>query len=109
MGDSIVVVTGASGSIGRRVVRDVSADRTVSRVVAVGRGAVASSTPGNASEAEGRSVPFALDDPRLADAVAGAPELIVVSAASGPELDGTGGADSVEPASGTGSATGSIT
>ncbi|MCD9625599.1 NAD-dependent epimerase/dehydratase family protein [Rhabdothermincola salaria] len=90
---NVVVVTGAAGSIGRRVVDDVASDRLVRRVVAVDRAGMASSTPGSTHRAEVRSVPFALDDPRLAGAVAGATEVILVSAASGPELDGTGGAE----------------
>lgn len=90
---NVVVVTGAASSIGRRVVDDVASDRSVRRVIAVDPRGSRSPARGTGHRAEVQSFPFALDDPRLADAVDGATEVILVSASSGPELDGTGGAE----------------
>lgn len=89
----MVVVTGAAGSLGRRVVEQAAADPGVARVVAVDPALPASSTPETDQRAEVRGVPFALDDPRVAQAVAGATEVVLVGPSSGPLIDGTGGAE----------------
>jgi nucleoside-diphosphate-sugar epimerase len=94
---SVVVVTGAGSPLGRRIVVAIAADPAVARVVAVdpvlhvdGRRRVEGS-------AEVRVAPFGLGDPRLADAVTGATELVHLGPSQGPELDGTGGTDADVP------------
>jgi nucleoside-diphosphate-sugar epimerase len=88
---SIVVVTGAAGPLGRRVVDDVAGAPGVARVVAVGPSLVASTTPASPKRAEVRVAPFLLDDPRLAEALVGATDVVHLGSSVGPELDGTGG------------------
>lgn len=88
---SVVVVTGAAGPLGRRVVEDAAADPSVARVVALDPALAPSSRRAAAGQAEVRVAPFALGDPRIAAAVAGATELVHLGPAAGPELDGTGG------------------
>jgi nucleoside-diphosphate-sugar epimerase len=91
--EAIVVVTGAAGAIGRRVVDAVASDPHVTRVVAVDHRVAPTTRRAASGRAEVRFVPFALDDPRLALAVAGATELVHLGPAAGAELDGTGGSE----------------
>jgi nucleoside-diphosphate-sugar epimerase len=90
----IVVVTGADGPVGRRVVGLALDEPGVDRVVAVGRDLgdhPAGSRRGG--DVELVAAPFALDDPRLAALVRGATRLLHLGARRGLDLDGTGGAD----------------
>lgn len=91
--EAIVVVTGAAGPLGRRVVDDVATDPHVTRVVAIDPGLAPATRRASDGWAEVRCVPFGLDDPRLALAVAGATELVHLGPAAGAELDGTGGSE----------------
>jgi nucleoside-diphosphate-sugar epimerase len=91
----IVVVTGADGAVGRRVVELALAEPGVERVVAVGLRPGAHPTqsrPATPTEAELVPAPFPLDDPRLAALVRGATRLVHLGARRGLDLDGTGGA-----------------
>lgn len=89
-----MVVTGADGPVGRRVVTQVLGEPGVDRVVAVGR-RLGDHPAGRdrGGEVELVSAPFALDDPRLAPLVRGATRLLHLGARRGLDLDGTGGAD----------------
>ena len=89
----IVVVTGADGPIGRRVVAMSLATAGVDRVIAVGLSSskrdFAASTGGAGAELV--PAPFALDDPRLVNVLQGATRLIHLGPRHGLEIDGTGG------------------
>jgi nucleoside-diphosphate-sugar epimerase len=90
----IVVVTGADGAVGRRVVDRALAEPGVDRVVAVGTTAAshpARRPPEGATELV--PAPFDLDDGRLVALVRGATRLVHLGPRSGLDLDGTGGAD----------------
>jgi nucleoside-diphosphate-sugar epimerase len=90
---SVVVVTGAGSPLGRAVVAAVAADPAVARVVAIDPVLHVDGGRRVEGSAEVRVAPFALGDPRLADAVTGATELVHLGTSKGPELDGTGGTD----------------
>jgi nucleoside-diphosphate-sugar epimerase len=94
-GGEIVVVTGADGPIGRRVVAMSLATAGVSRVVAVGLSTskrdFLAAAPGAGPELV--PAPFALDDPRLVNVLRGATRLIHLGPRQGLEIDGTGGTD----------------
>jgi len=91
----IVVVTGADGPVGRRVVTLALQEPGVERVVAVGQ--VVGDHPAGRRRGgdcvELVAAPFALDDPRLASLMRGATRLLHLGARRGLDLDGTGGAD----------------
>lgn len=87
----IVVVTGAAGPLGRRVVDAVAADPAVTRVLAVDPALAPGSHPARSGQCEVRVVPFGLTDPRMCPALAGATQLVHLGPASGEPLDGTGG------------------
>src|SRR6478609_7042478 len=84
----IVVVTGAGGALGRRVVSSTLDQPGVERVVAVGQ-ALGDHPAGRCRGGE----EVALDDPRLAALTKGATRLVHLGARSGLDLDGTGGAE----------------
>jgi nucleoside-diphosphate-sugar epimerase len=91
----IVVVTGASGALGRRVVSSLLEQPGVERVVAVGQ-ALGDHPAGRrrgGEEIELVAAPFALDDSRLAALTRGATRLVHLGPRSGLDLDGTGGAE----------------
>jgi len=91
----IVVVTGAGGALGRRVVSSTLQEPGVERVVAVGQ-ALGDHPAGLRRGGEGVELvaaPFALDDPRLAALARGATRLVHLGGRRGLDLDGTGGAE----------------
>src|SRR6478736_9489241 len=90
----IVVVTGADGAVGRRVVGLFLDEPGVERVVAVGQN-LGDHPAGRrrGGEVELVAAPFGLDDPRLAALTKGATRLVHLGARRGLDLDGTGGAD----------------
>jgi len=88
---AIVVVTGAGGPVGRQAIATIAADPGVSRVVAVDAALAPAARVHGVGGADVRVAPFALDDPRLAIALAGASVLVHLGPVSGLELDGTGG------------------
>jgi nucleoside-diphosphate-sugar epimerase len=91
----VVIVTGADGPIGRRVVAMSLATAGVRRVVAVGLSTSKRdflvAAPGAGPELV--PAPFALDDPRLVNVLRGATQLIHLGPRQGLEIDGTGGTD----------------
>ena len=89
--ERIVVVTGAGGPLGRRVVDELIGLSTGGRVVAVDPALDPSARLGWGAPASVRAAPFALGDPRLAPALAGADVVVHLGPSSGPQLDGTGG------------------
>jgi nucleoside-diphosphate-sugar epimerase len=92
MGET-VVVTGAEGAVGRRVVALALELPGVERVVAVGQSlADLPADRGRGDHGGLVAAPFALDDPRLAALVRGATRLVHLGARRGLDLDGTGGA-----------------
>jgi nucleoside-diphosphate-sugar epimerase len=91
----IVVVTGAEGAVGRRVVTLALEEPGVERVVAVGPQVPSDHPAGRrrGEDVELVAAPFALDDPRLAALMRGATRLVHLGARRGLDLDGTGGSE----------------
>src|SRR6478735_5138875 len=91
----IVVVTGADGPVGRRVVTLALQEPGVAGAVAVGQlvGDHPAGRRRGGECVELVAAPFALDDPRLASLMRGATRLLHLGARRGLDLDGTGGAD----------------
>jgi len=91
----IVVVTGADGPIGHRVVSSLLLDPDVDEVVAVGRGARAGAWDPITAVVPTRLViaPWNLDDRRLGPVVAEATAVLLLGPRGGLDIDGTGGAE----------------
>ena len=91
----IVVVTGADGPIGHRVVSSLLLDPGVDEVVAVGRGARAAAWDPITAVVPTRLVvaPWNLDDRRLGPTVAEATAVLLLGPRGGLDIDGTGGAE----------------
>ena len=91
----IVVVTGADGPIGHRVVSSLLLDPGVDEVVAVGRGVRAGAWEPITTVVPTRLVvaPWELDDERLGTVVATATALLLLGPRGGLDIDGTGGAE----------------
>lgn len=83
--DATVVVTGAAGELGQRVLRLVEADPAVSRIVAVD----AVAPPRSGPKVEPRALDLATAP--LADVVAGADSVVHLAFTIGPELDDDAG------------------
>lgn len=94
VGDS-VVVTGADGPIGHRVVSALLLDPGVDEVVAVGRGVRAGAWQPITVTVPTRLVvaPWELDDPRLGPVVESATAVLLLGPRGGLDIDGTGGAE----------------
>ncbi len=90
-----VVVTGADGAIGHRVVAALLSAPDVEEVVAVGRNVRAAAWAPITAVVDTRLTiaPWSLDDPRLATVVVAATALLLLGPRGGLEIDGTGGAE----------------
>lgn len=91
----IVVVTGADGPIGHRVVSSLLLAPDVAEVVAVGRTVRAAAWEPITEVVDTRLViaPWGLDDPRIHTAVAAATSVLLLGPRGGLDIDGTGGAE----------------
>ena len=91
----IVMVTGADGAIGHRVVAALLAAGDVEEVIAVGRGvrAAAWSPITAVVDTRLRCAPWALDDPRLGELGDSVTALLLLGPRGGLDIDGTGGAE----------------